>query len=252
MKISIITSVFNNEATIRDAIESVISQTYPDIEYIIIDGGSKDGTIEIIKEYSHVITHFISEPDRGIYDGLNKGLGLATGDIIGFLHSDDLYPDNTTISTIMQAFADNIDGVYGDLVYTSKNDISKILRYWKSKPFSPKLLKYGWMPAHPTLFLRRSIYQQHGLFDLHFKIAADYDFMLRILKSDLKIDYLPKILYKMRIGGESNKSLKNIIRKSQEDFHAIKKNRIGGIEILLLKNLTKIKQFIKKNYGEDK
>jgi glycosyltransferase len=108
------------------------------------------------------------------------------------------------------------------------------------------------MPAHPTLFLRRSIYQQHGLFDLHFKIAADYDFMLRILKSDLKIDYLPKILYKMRIGGESNKSLKNIIRKSQEDFHAIKKNRIGGIEILLLKNLTKIKQFIKKNYGEDK
>lgn len=247
MKISIITSVYNNQQTIQDAIESVLSQTYSNIEYIIVDGGSTDGTVEIIRSYGERITKFVTEPDKGIYDGLNKGIKMATGDVVAFLHSDDIYASNDILVKIRESFwSDDIDGVYGDLVYTPKNDTSKVLRYWKSQPFEMKMLKFGWMPAHPTLFLKHSVYKQFGEFDLTFRIAADYDFMLRVLKSGINVNYCPEVLYKMRIGGESNKSIRNIIQKSREDLRALRKNEVGGMWTLGLKNLSKINQFVRR------
>ena len=168
--------------------------------------------------------------------------------MLAFLHSDDIYESDTIIEEVAKVFESDksLDGVYGDLVYTPKNDTTKVLRYWKSKEYDSSLLKKGWMPAHPTLFLKREVYEKYGGFDLDFKIAADYDFMLRVLKSGIKVKYLPKVLYKMRVGGESNKSIKNIMLKSQEDLKALKKNKVGGIFTLIIKNLSKIKQFIKK------
>jgi len=248
MKISIITSVYNNKQTIKDAIHSVLNQTYENVEYIIVDGGSSDGTIDIIKSYGNKISKFISESDKGIYDGLNKGISLATGDIVAFLHSDDIYASDDIIQKVVDKFiSDNLlDGVYGDLVYTPKNDTTKILRYWKSKDFDKSLLAKGWMPAHPTLFLKRDVYEKYGKFDLDFKIAGDYDFMLRVLSAGIKVKYIPEVLYKMRVGGESNRSLKNIILKSNEDLRALRKNGVGGAGSLFIKNLSKITQFIKK------
>jgi len=248
MKVSIITSVYNNKETIEDAITSVLSQTYDDIEYIVVDGKSNDGTLEVIGKYKDKIDVFVSEKDKGIYDGLNKGISFATGDILAFLHSDDLYADVNIVADIVKVFQENdVDGVYGDLIYTPKDDTTKVLRYWKSKEFHPALLKQGWMPAHPTFFLKKSVYDSYGNFDLSFKIAGDYDFMLRVLSSGIKISYLPKVIYKMRVGGESNKSIQNIILKSKEDLQALKNNNIGGIFTLMIKNFSKISQFVQKN-----
>jgi glycosyltransferase len=240
--------VWNNKDTIKDAIESVLSQTYKNIEYIVVDGKSSDGTVEIIKSYGDNISKFISEKDKGIYDGLNKGIDLATGDIVGILHSDDLYFDIDVISSVVKEFKNNqnLDGIYGDLIYTSKNNTDKVIRYWTSENFNKDLLYKGWMPAHPTLFLKKNIYKKYGNFDLGFKIAADYDFMLRILNDNIKVKYIPKVFYKMRIGGESNKSIKNILQKSKEDLKAIKKNNIGGIKTIVYKNISKISQFFIK------
>jgi len=248
MKISIITVVWNNKETIKDAIDSVLSQTYKDIEYIVVDGASSDGTVEIVQGYGDKISIFVSERDEGIYDGLNKGISLATGDFVAFMHSDDLYADESVVENIMKVLERDasLDGVYGDLIYTPKHDTSKVLRYWKSKDFDISLLKQGWMPAHPTLILKKEVYEKYGNFDLGFKIAGDYDFMLRVLSAGIKVKYIPQVLYKMRVGGESNKSLKNIIRKSSEDLLALKNNGVGGVFTLLIKNFSKVGQFLKK------
>ncbi|MBD3797018.1 MAG: glycosyltransferase [Campylobacterales bacterium] len=248
MKISIITSVYNNASTIEDAIRSVLSQDYSDIEYIVVDGASSDGTVEIIKKYEGQISKFVSEKDKGIYDGLNKGIALATGDVIGFLHSDDIYGDAHIISEVVEAFEKNgTDSIYGDLVYVDKQDTDKIFRYWKSGAYSYKKLTQGWMPPHPTFFVKKACYDKYGDFDLSFGIAADYDFMLRLLgKHKITTAYLPKVLYKMRVGGASNRSLKNIIQKSREDLRAMKKNGVGHIGTLLMKNATKLPQFFRK------
>jgi len=249
MKISIITSVYNNEKTIEDAIKSVLSQTYPNIEYIVVDGASKDNTVSVIKKYQDKISTFVSERDKGIYDGLNKGVSLATGDVIAFLHSDDIYADENIISEVVEHFKrTNTDSIYGDLVYVDKEDTSKIFRYWKSGEYSFKKLCNGWMPPHPTFFVKKEFYDKYGKFDLDFGIAADYDFMLRMLgKYKITTSYLPKVLYKMRVGGASNRSLKNIIQKSREDIKALKNNNIGGLHTIILKNLSKIPQFLKKS-----
>jgi len=248
LKISIITAVYNAKDTIADAIESVLLQSYGEIEYIIIDGGSNDGTIDIIKSYGDKIHKFVSKKDNGIYDALNKGIALASGDVIGFLHSDDVYNDTRTIERIAREFskAQNIDGVYGDLLYVQKHNTNNIVRYWKSKLFSPSLLKAGWMPPHPTLFLKKEVYDKYKSFDLSFKIASDYDFMLRVLSGGANVVYIDDILYKMRVGGESNKSVQNIWLKTKEDYKALKKNNIGGVGSLVLKNLSKIMQFLNK------
>ena len=229
-------------------INSVLNQTYSNIEYVIIDGLSKDNTLSKVESLTegYLNVKIISEADKGIYDALNKGVALATGDIVGFVHSDDFLADNSVIASISEAFDINkADGVYGDLHYVASDNTNKIVRNWVSEDFNPRLLKRGWMPAHPTLFLKRTIYKTYGGFNLNYKIAADYDFILRIFKeTDLRFCYLPKTIIKMRLGGASNRNLNNIIQKTKEDYRAVKSNGVGSWLTILLKNVTKIKQFM--------
>jgi glycosyltransferase len=249
MKITIITICYNSAATIEKTIESVAEQTYKNIEYIVVDGNSKDTTIDIIKKNEKVIAKWVSEPDKGLYDALNKGIRNATGDVIGFVHSDDLLASREVLSKIACIFQEvKVDGVYGDLQYVNKEDTSKVIRYWKSEAFKPELLKKGWMPAHPTLFLKKEVYEKHGLFNLNYNIAADYDLMLRIFSDPtLKFKYLPEVITKMRVGGASNGSLKNIKLKSLEDLKALRTNGIKNpIKVLAYKNFSKLGQFVRK------
>ena len=244
MTISIITASYNNIETIESTIQSVLTQTYPHIEYIVIDGGSTDGTVDIIKKYDTALTKWISEPDRGIYDALNKGIAMATGDIIGFLHADDVLHDYFVIASVMRLFCEKrCKAVYGDLVYVARNDMNNIIRFWKSCPFHPQLLQQGWMPPHPTLFVQKEIYDQLGTFNTDMRIAADYDMILRFFKHPgFHSEYLPHVLVRMRIGGVSNKSIGNMLRKSKEDYKAMKSNNIGGFRSLVWKNLSKLSQ----------
>ena len=245
MKVSIVTVSYNSSKTIKDTIFSVNSQTHPSIEHIFIDGASTDDTLEIIKTTSLRQNIIVSEKDSGIYDAMNKGIRNSSGDIIGFLHSDDIFHSEKVISDLVNKIQDeNLDGVYGDLQYVDKVNPNKIIRSWKSCQFKQNLLRKGWMPAHPTLFLKREIYLKHGVFNTSFKISADYDFILRIFKDqNLKSGYLPKIVTKMRVGGASNRSLKNIFKKTKEDYCVIRLNKIGNLMTLFLKNASKIKQF---------
>ena len=249
MKVSIITATYNSEKALPSAIEAIKKQTYSNIEWIVVDGLSNDRTVELIQSNSEFITKWVSEKDNGIYDALNKGLGLASGDIIGFLHSDDFFAEDDTINNIVEKFIkSNANAVYGDLEYVQSEDTQKVIRYWKSKPFERKNLKKGWMPPHPTLFLKKEVYSKHGLFDLNYSISGDYDFMLRILKDDeLSFSYLPKVITKMRVGGASS-SIGNIKRKMKEDVRAIRKNQVGYAPLVLFqKNYSKVTQFIKRN-----
>lgn len=250
MKISIITATYNSEATIQSCMLSVLEQSYQNIEYIIIDGNSDDNTLEIVKsfqtQFPQVDFKIQSESDTGIYDALNKGIALATGDVLGFVHSDDVLAHSKIIETIANQFKkQNLDGIYGDLQYVNKTDISKIFRHWKSCAFKKNLLKKGWMPAHPTLYLKKEIYTQYGNFNTNYTIAADYDFILRIFKNKhLKFFYLPEIIVKMRVGGESNRNLNRILLKMKEDYRAIKANKIGNVSVLFFKNISKLNQFL--------
>jgi len=250
LKVSIITATYNSAASITASLNSVFSQDYKDIECIIIDGDSKDDTLSIIEAYQRKYTNItlVSEIDQGIYDALNKGIALATGDLIGFVHSDDMLASPHIISELVEALRKTqAFGVYGDLQYISKLNSSKVIRYWKSSLFSKSLLKKGWMPPHPTLFLKKEVYKKHGIFNINYNISADYDFMLRVLKDNtLTFLYLPKVIVKMRVGGASNKNLKNIIQKTKEDYKAITSNKIGNWFTLILKNFSKLKQFILK------
>ncbi|RXJ46059.1 glycosyltransferase family 2 protein [Gelidibacter gilvus] len=251
MKISIITATYNSAKTLEVCMDSVLQQSYKDIEYIIIDGSSKDDTLSLVKskveKHSNIIV--VSEPDNGIYDALNKGIAKATGDIIGFVHSDDFLADQTVISQIAEAFESQaIDGIYGNLHYVQFDDTSKIVRNWVSQPFYPKLLNRGWMPAHPTLFLKREVYAKYGQFNLNYKIAADYDFILRVFKQEQhRFKFLPLTITKMRVGGASNRSLKNLYQKTKEDYNAAYINKIRfPLRVILSKNLSKIPQWFFK------
>ncbi len=248
MKISIITAVYNNKANMGGCIGSVASQTYSNKEHIIVDGASTDGTLSIIKEARNFNGRWVSEPDKGIYDALNKGISMATGDIIGILHSDDLFYSDRILEKVADIFVrTGCDAVYGDLLYVDREDVSKVVRYWKSSSFDVKNFRHGWMPAHPTLFLKREVYEQFGKFDLQFTISSDYDFMLRTVGSGkLRCEYMPEVVTRMRLGGASNKSLKNIWQKSMDDFHALRKNNMGGWYTLFMKNVTKVGQFFRK------
>ena len=250
MKISIITVVRNNSSTIKDAIESVLSQTYNDIEYIIIDGSSTDGTLDIIQSYAKYITKIVSERDEGIYDAMNKGISLASGDIIGILNSDDVYFDENVIDNVINFFKEKqTDSIYGDLMYVEKNDLSKVIRYWKSSVFKMGSFAKGWHPPHPTFFAKKNLYDKYGLFDVNMKVSADFDLMLRLLeKNKISTSYLPRVLVKMRTGGESNKSLRNIIISNISILKSFKKNNIAvnNFMYLLYRLLPKVIQRIKK------
>lgn len=244
MKVSIITAVYNNSESIQDSINSVNGQTYTDIEHIIIDGGSSDGTIDIIEKNRTKSSIFVSEPDNGIYDALNKGVRLASGDIIGFMHSDDIFSSGSVIQCIVdEMLKSHCDMVYGNLQYVKKDAPHTVIRNWESGEFTIDKLKWGWMPPHPTVYLKKEVYKRFGLFDTSFRIAADYDFMLRILRNnDLSVRYIPEVFVKMRVGGESN-SVLNYKKKWTEDLKAMQKNDIGGILPLAWKNISKLVQF---------
>ena len=247
MKISIITIVYNNRATIADAIDSVLGQTYPDIEYIVVDGLSTDGTVEIVKGYGDRISHFVSEKDSGLYDAINKGIRMATGDVIGLLHSDDLFYSNDAISAVAAAFhSSGSDSVYADLVYVDRKKPQRVIRNWKSGNYKRNGFINGWMPPHPTFYVKREVYERLGLYNTAFKSAADYELMLRYLyKHDISTAYLPECLVRMRVGGKSNITLRNRIRANKEDFKAWK---INGLQPLFytryLKPLRKLAQFL--------
>ncbi len=246
LKVSIITAVFNGESSVEYAINSVLEQTYPEIEYIIVDGGSTDGTLEIIRKYEHRISRCISEPDNGIYDALNKGMKMATGEVIGILNSDDFYAHKNVISDVVgQMERENSASCYGDLFYVDKINTDKVIRYWRSRPFKEGLFYRGWMPPHPTFFVRTEIYDKYGLFNTDFRIAADYELMVRFLeKYKISTTYIPEVLVKMRVGGESNRSLRNMIIKSREDYSAWKTNGLRRkFYTIPFKNLSKIPQF---------
>lgn len=249
MKLSIITVVFNNEKTIKDAIESVLKQTYENIEHVVIDGNSSDKTVSIIRKYENKLGFFNSEKDNGIYDAMNKGILAANGDVIGILNSDDLYQDDTVIQTVMNQFLQNptLDIVYGDLVYVKSDNVNKIVRHWKSYSYYNSFFENGNVPPHPSLFVRRSVYQKAGLFDLDFKLAADYEFMLRIFKKyNFNSKYINRVIVKMRLGGATNQSFLNIKRQNIEILNAWKKNSLR-IPILLmpLRLIKRLGQFIK-------
>lgn len=245
LKISLITVVLNNQTFIRDAIDSVLSQTYPNIEYIIIDGGSSDDSLSIINEYKDKLK-LISEPDKGIYDAMNKGLAMATGDIIGFLNSDDFYADADIVQQVADFFeAHNADAVYGDLDYVSLLDKHKVVRRWRSGAYKPELFYRGWMPPHPTFFVRSDVYKRCGGFNTQLKSAADYELMLRLaLVHKIQIGYINQVWIKMRLGGQSNRSFRNRLKANLEDRKAWE---INGLKprwyTLLLKPVQKIPQY---------
>lgn len=242
---------FNSAAHIADAMRSVDEQEGVELEHLVIDGASKDGTLDLLNARAQPWRRVVSEPDAGIYDAMNKGMRLATGDFLGFLNADDMLSGRRVIATIASAARPNIDAVYGDLCYVQQDRTDKILRYWKGGDFAVDRLRYGWMPPHPTFYVRRSTAQAIGAFDLQFRIAADYDFMLRFLsRAGVSVAYLPQVLVRMRTGGASNRSLGAMLVKSREDLAALQKNKIGGLATLVCKNARKIPQFLSSPHRE--
>lgn len=246
MIISLITAVFNREKTIGQALDAVRSQTYADVEHLIIDAQSTDGTLGEIRRHRTPAVRLVSEPDKGIYDALNKGMRLARGEILGVVHSDDFLAHDRVLERVAEAFADpSVEAVYGDLDYVAAADPAKVVRHWRAGAFSPEKLRQGWMPPHPALFVRRSVVDAHGGYDIRYRIAADYDAILRWFgRGCVRSAYIPEVLVKMRMGGESNRSLERMLLKSREDLEVLRKNEIGGLGTLALKNLSKIQQFI--------
>ncbi|KAF2328694.1 glycosyltransferase family 2 protein [Flavobacterium ginsenosidimutans] len=246
MRITIITVCYNRKATIEKAIKSVLSQNYPDIEYIIVDGNSKDGTKEIIESYRDKISQFISEPDKGMYDAINKGLKLATGDVIGLMHSDDEFFDKKAISRIAARFnADSsIDGIYGDGVYVTNDTDERLVRDRIGGVFSLKKVKGGWLPLHPTVYLKKDIIDKHGLYNLDFKIASDTEFLLRYLyKYKIKMSYIDKYIVKMRMGGMST-SFKTALEVLNEDYKIYKYHGLTAVQAVFLKKSMALRQYI--------
>jgi glycosyltransferase involved in cell wall biosynthesis len=248
MKISIITATFNSAATVSDTLACVRDQRHPDIEHIIVDGRSTDRTLEIVAQFSHV-AKIISEKDKGIYDAMNKGIGMTTGDVVGILNSDDMYTDPLVLSQVAEAFLDPaVMTVYADLQYVNADNTDKVLRTWHSGSYRKRNFYFGWMPPHPTFFVRREVYDRAGLFNLSLRSAADYELMLRVLlKHDLSARYIPRVIVKMRAGGMSNASLGNRIRANKEDRLAWKLNDLEPYFFTLyIKPLRKIHQYIIK------
>lgn len=253
MKISIITVTLNSEKTIQETIESVIRQNHQNIEYIVIDGGSSDNTISIVNSYKNRISTFISETDYGIYDAMNKGIDVSTGDVIGFLNSDDFYANEEVIHKVVKEFRDNpkLDVCYSDLIYVDKCNTSQIIRYFKSRKFKEGLFSKGWCPPHPTFFARRSIYESFGKFDISFQISSDVDLMMRFLeKYKINTQYIPEVWVKMRTGGTTNKNLKNIWLQNKEILLSFNKNNLSVniFKFFIFKIISRLFQYFKRPY----
>ncbi|AQG79676.1 glycosyltransferase family 2 protein [Spirosoma montaniterrae] len=249
MKVSIITVVYNGAEHIRDCIESVLNQTHPTIEYIIIDGKSTDGTVDIVQSYGTKVARFISEPDKGLYDAMNKGIRMATGDVVGLLNADDFYRHNRVIANMVALFEKTgSDAVYGDMLYVDRTDTQKLKRYWRSGWYREGAFKWGWMPGHLSFFAKRWLYEQYGLFRLDMKSAADYELLLRFIhKNKAKLSYMNEVTIVMRAGGISNSSVKNRLRANRDDRLAWELNGVKPYFFTLwLKPLRKLTQYITK------
>lgn len=245
MKISVVTAVYNSATPVGGAIASVDAQTYPDVEHVIVEWLSSDGSLAAIQAARHDRMVLISEADKGIYDALNKGIRAASGDVVGFVHADDFLAHPNVLARVAEAFKDpKINGVYADLDCVPQSDETKVIRAWRTGTYSAQRLRRGWMPTHPTLYLRKSVYGALGGYDTGLKIAADYDFILRYFSSGTAHPvHIPEVLYKMHLGGVSNRNLAKIAQKMKEDYGAILRNRIGGLGTLAIKNLSKLGQF---------
>lgn len=249
MKISIVTASFNSAATVADTLHSIAAQTHRDIEHIVVDGASTDNTLQVVHAHGGPGVKVVCEPDRGIYDAMNKGLAIATGDIVGFLNSDDIYADPHALERVAQAFGDpSVDVVYGDIVFVAQQDTARVVRLWTSRPHTPGLCSRGWMPPHPTLYVRRSVYQQHGGYDLAFPAAADFEMALRLLDIErLKSAHVPFVQVRMRMGGQSTRSVRNIVSGSREVSRACRKHGLpGGLSFVLMRLLAKVPQFLRR------
>ncbi|HLW08020.1 MAG TPA: glycosyltransferase family 2 protein [Marinilabiliaceae bacterium] len=245
MKISIVTIVYNGVNNIEDCLRSVLSQDFPNIEHIVIDGGSTDGTLGVIERFKHNIAVFKSEPDEGLYDALNKGISAATGDVVGILHSDDLFLHSSVLSSVAQVFEEkNVDVLYGDGIYSKRDDLHVVKRIYHGGRFKRFKLYFGWMPLHTTMFVRNSVYEKHGLYDKDFEIAGDYDVCMRWFKDNsLSKYYLKDYLVNMRIGGRST-VMHLQKKKSAEDLKIINRHHLLGVFTLACKIGRKIPQYI--------
>jgi len=250
MKVSVITVVFNAVDTIEDTIKSVIDQDHEDIEHIVIDGGSTDDTMDVVNSYRKQLAIVISEPDKGIYDAMNKGIDLATGAVVGTLNSDDWYENNRVISRVVAAFENDVDldAVYGDIVFVAKYKPHGLVRYWESQPYKDGLFEKGWMPAHPSFFVKRDCYSRYGKFDLDLKIQSDFDLTMRfIVVNKIKTQYLPGVMVKMRMGGVTNNRISNVIKGNLEAYRACKKNGLSVTPFFILRKvLSRLPQFFRK------
>lgn len=247
MKITVITVTWNSAATVGDTLTSINVQTHPEVEHVIVDGGSTDSTLAIVKAVGRRVTTVVSERDNGIYDAMNKGVKLARGDVVGLLNSDDFLASPAALATIAAAFADpEVDAVYGDLCYVRQNDPSQIVRYWRSSPFRPGLFALGWAPPHPTLYVRRAFYERLGGFDLAYPLAADLELMARFFEVHrIRARYVPEVLVRMRTGGATNRSWGNIARQNREILSALRKNGLVGsmAGFALRKIASRLRQF---------
>ena len=247
MKISIITVAFNSVSTIRETIESVLNQSYKNIEYIIVDGQSTDGTIGLVQSYGDRISKFVSEKDNGIYDAINKGLSMASGEVVSILNSDDIFAHSKVVENTVAVFkSQQVDSVYGDLKYVSQHDNNKVIRYWKAGAYRRNKFIFGWMPPHPTFFVKREVYEQFGAFDEELSSAADYELLLRFLyKNKVSAGYNAEVMVLMKAGGKSNASLWNRFIGNQEDRKAWAKNELQALFVTpYLKPLRKLPQFL--------
>jgi len=247
VKVSVITACYNRAQTIVATIDSVAGQTHRDIEHIVVDGGSTDGTLELVSGRRSSIARLITGPDKGIYDALNKGIAASTGDMIGFLHSDDVYAGSDVIQTVVEETqARSLDALYGDVVFVRTDDVDRIVRVYSSRRFRPSLIGWGWMPAHPALFVSRKLFQKFGSFKTDYEIAGDFEFVARIFaKPSFKYGYVPKVLVKMRMGGVSTKGWRNTVMVNKEILRACRENGISSNYLkLLLKYPAKALEFL--------
>lgn len=249
MKVSIVTVVYNNAATVSQAVESVLAQDHPDIEYIVIDGGSKDGTLDVLARYRDRIAVLVSEPDKGIYDAMNKGVARATGDVVGILNSDDCYASSTVISSVVAALErSGADSLVGDLVFERPDAPGKVVRYYSAAQFHLGWFERGDMPPHPTFFVRRACYDRLGLFDTRYRMTADFDLMLRFLYiAKVSWTYLPMVMVTMRMGGITNQGFKSKVRLNREIMDSLRRNGLpSGVLRVYSKYLTKVFQLFRR------
>lgn len=248
MKISIVTATYNSARTIRDTLRSVAEQSFENVEHIIVDGQSQDETLAILEEHRDQIARIVSERDNGIYDAMNKGIALATGDVIGLLNSDDVFASRDSLRDVATAMQNpQVECCYGDLVYVDAGDLSRVVRYWKSRPFEPGLFRTGWVPPHPTFYVRKDVYERFGTFDLNYRLAADFELMLRLMeKHRVRSAHVPRVLVKMRLGGATNQSFSNIWKQNVEIYRSAQHHGIGMslVEFVIGKIWARSSQFL--------